>query len=235
MSEKIKIYIKNPTAYNRDAFTPEEQQVLELITPDCKRTLAFLGILSRGVKLFDDIYLSTYGRYSLLISLRCGGVFRFRNDKYQLITLNKKLVLQEIKNPANQMVVYNNKTFYPSKGNWLMQSCQRSGNDGKYKCFTLYANGDFEKIIIRDHHLQALFKFGVIALTALAEIKIPNCVNHLNGKKLDNFSDNLEITTYSGNTIHYHKYLKEYPLIITIDGEAVLNPKFIVSQDEYED
>ncbi|MGE7751581.1 hypothetical protein [Lysinibacillus fusiformis] len=188
------------------ALSAEEQKIIESINWDT-RIASLWGIYQRGEYLFEDIYLTTYGYRTILLSQQCGGVFRFDNEKYELKIEGKQIKLVEVKQPNNESVIYENGTFYPTKGDWLMQSCQKRSGNGKYKCFTIYANRGLEEIIIPDHQIQALFKYEVKALTAIGE-NSQNCIKHKNGNKCDNRSKNLKIGTTKENKLHYHRELK---------------------------
>ncbi|OEB99792.1 MULTISPECIES: HNH endonuclease [Lysinibacillus] len=220
----FKYVSSNPINKKEGALSAREQQILESINWNARMERIW-DIYLRREYVFDDIYLVTYGYRTILISQLCGGVFRYDNKKYRLIIEGKKIKLQKIKQPNNERIIYENGTFYPTEGDWLMQSCQARSRNRGYKCFTIYKNGDFEKIIIADHQLQALFKYGAFALTTLGNGGNPNCVNHKDGDKYNNKSENLEVISHKMNARHYHDEIKHQPPFVSKDVEAILNPK----------
>lgn len=192
--------------FNKYRLSAEEQAMLNSVQWE-QRHFRFMEMYENSSYLFDDIYITFYGYRTIIVSLRGGGIFRFDNEKYTLKTEGSTLKLQEIQYPNNEIVIYENGFFYPKKGGGLMQSCQRCGRKNEYKCFTINANRNLETIIIRDHHIQALFQCGVKTIAALGDNSI-YCVNHKNGDPEDNEVGNLEVITKMENTKHYHSDLK---------------------------
>lgn len=175
--------------------------------------------------LFEGIHLLKYGNYAIIVSQYCGGVYRVNLKRYVIIIAGRKIILQKKSKPWEARVVYEDGEFYVTSGNWLMESRQLSG--GGYKCFTIpnhYGTGD---IIIRDHQLQMLLKDSENTFLTLGNIAREYCINHIDGNKWNNRSENLEIVTHGGNARHYNERLREYPLIISRNGELFINPKFL--------
>lgn len=191
---------------NKRNYTEEEQKILDSIRGNT-RAIIYKDMYEKRIKLFDDIYLTSYGYRTILVSLRCGGVFRFDNEKYKLIVEDDMLKLQQVQYPYQESIVYHNGIFSPTKGGKLMESRQGRSRKSEYKCFTVYKNRDLEEIIIADHQIQALFQLGVIALIAFGEDSI-YCVDHRNGNKRDNRIGNLEVVTKLENVRRYHEGLK---------------------------
>lgn len=192
--------------YNERIYTAEEQKIVDSITGN-KRAIMHKEMYEKSMELFDDIHLTVYGYRTILVSLRCGGVFRFDNEMYKLVIDDGMLKLQKVKDPHVESIIYHNGIFSPTKRRKLMGSGQGRGRKSEYKCFTIKKNRGLDTIIITDHQIQALFQLGVQALLTLGEDSI-YCVNHKNGDKRDNQNGNLEVITKSENVKHYHEELK---------------------------
>lgn len=207
--------------------TSLEERILKDINWDTK-SKGMWGMYLRRRYLFDGIFLTTYGNRTILVSQLCGGVFRYKNNVDRMIIEGKRIKLQKIRRPWEERVVYENREFHLTLGEWLMESRQLTGGDGEYKCFTLEKNGEFDKVIIRDHQMQVLMAYGAIVLTAIGNEDSGRlkCVNHKNGVKLDNRPSNLEVILTKDNIKHFYQELKEYDAIINVNGELAVNPKF---------
>lgn len=200
----------------------------EYVVKENKKSMKKLALedmyLSREY-LFDGIYILKYGNYAIIVSKLCGGVYRVNLKRYVIIIADRKIILQKKNNPWEARVVYEDGEFYVTSGNWLMESRQLSG--GGYKCFTIPNHSGKGDIIIRDHQLQMLLKDSENTFLTLGNTAREYCINHIDGNKWNNKSENLEIVTNGENTRHYNEKLREYPLLISRNGELFINPRFL--------
>lgn len=171
--------------------------------------------------LFNGIYLLKFNNYAIIVSQKCGGVYRVNLDRFSINCIDHKIILQRKKKPWDMRIVYENAVFYPTLRTFLMESGQRCS--GGYKCFTIYKCYDGKyNLIFRDHQLQVLVKYGLELLRgAIGNTGRELCINHINGNKQDNNSVNLEVITNKENAQHFYQQLYEAMIRMVKNNEYI--------------
>ncbi|WP_080837019.1 HNH endonuclease [Cohnella massiliensis] len=167
--------------------------------------------------LYGAVFHTTFERLSFLIDMTNGGVYRYNNKKFELFRDGSTLYLQRKKGRREWKVVYEDEVFSISRGNWLMESCQRSGSNNSYKVFTIRKG-----IIIRDHQLIVLFRDGSVGLLGIGENRHYE-VNHFDRNTYNNSPNNLVLGTKKENQEHRIENLDILSIIKLPNGELGFN------------
>ncbi|CAM3469680.1 MULTISPECIES: hypothetical protein [Paenibacillus] len=183
------------------------------------------SLLQNKKRLFDQVYHTTFKNYSIIVDFTQRGVYRYKNNRYELRMENSTLYLRKKKAPYETMKVYDNGCFYTSKRIFLMESCQRAGGaEGVYPCFTL-RNIASKDVIIKDHHMISILGFGEIALPVLADEEDREYdVHHKDENRCNSKLDNLEVIRRKHHQLYHGQKRERSIIVMNGRGEPIFAP-----------
>ncbi|WP_080832389.1 HNH endonuclease [Cohnella massiliensis] len=166
--------------------------------------------LNNGKRIISHgVVRMVYQNIVLFVQYLEGKVYKFNTNVYKEITdcEGDRIILEDIKT-GEQRIVFEKGIFYPTEGEFLLHSYERSGGncDKPHDSYPSIKLGSREEghFVPRLHQIVAMLGYGEIALYALGEKGRKYDINHID-RNHDNFRlDNLEITTLSGNNKHGH-------------------------------
>jgi hypothetical protein len=151
------------------------------------------------VKILEGVYYTYYEKYSLLVNIRDGKVYHFNNRDFNFEVEGQEIYLRKIGSQVRECV-YKYGVFYPTKGNWLIESSQRFS---KNECVGIGMSSDlYGSIKIKDHQIVAAMLFGQEAIELTMGENPSFQINHRNLENEDNRPENLEIVTNRQNAEH---------------------------------
>lgn len=152
--------------------------------------------------VFPGVVRMIFQNYVLFVEINTGEIYRFNADLYESLYKENKIILTR-KNTGEHRVVYENGVFYPTKGEFLLNSYKRSGGR-RSLLFKCNEGGHF---IPRVHQIIAMLGYGSLALSALGSGR-PVVPNHIDGEKENNGIGNINITTQKGNHDHHKLFIR---------------------------
>lgn len=173
-------------------------------------------LFNEAYEVFPLVAETKFEQYTLFIVPMLGEVFWVNRNRENIVYESERIILVNKKNPYLRHIAFEDGVFYPTYRRFLLNGYSISG-DG-YKSIK-FKDSNGMLFIPRLHQLIALFGFGEITLDAIGGKGCKATINHIDGNKSKSALPNLEIGTYSHNSKHYQKFIREREMIVVRDGE----------------